>query len=39
MYYGQPEHYCKRHMRSTWLVHLVMISEGFDLKNDADLRD
>jgi hypothetical protein len=39
VYKGASDRYWQRHLRSTWMLHCAMITEGFDLKNDPDLRD
>ena len=39
IYNGNPDKHWYRHLRSTWLIHLIMITEGFEKKKDRDLQD
>ena len=39
VYKGAADLYCQRHMRSTWLLHCALVTEGFDMKDDPDLQD
>ena len=38
-YDGDPQMYWRRHMRSTMLLHVIMITEGFEKKKEGALKD
>ena len=38
-YKGDPKMYWQRHLRSTMMLHLIMITEGFEKKKDDALQD